>query len=137
MNVAVRWLPSVLWMGTIYYLSAQTGNDMGGWLSKFQQWIPSLQGFDWGHFIAYFILALCYGWGLGKHGLTFGKKALVVLLCALYGVTDEFHQSFVPGRTPDVMDLRNDAIGASLAMLFVTIPVVRKRFERYAGVKYY
>jgi VanZ family protein len=31
----------------------------------------------------------------------------------LYGMSDEFHQSFVPGRTPDVMDLLMDVIGAS------------------------
>jgi VanZ family protein len=32
----------------------------------------------------------------------------------LYGLSDEFHQSFVPGRTPDVMDLVMDVIGASI-----------------------
>jgi VanZ family protein len=35
-----------------------------------------------------------------------------VLLGTLYGVTDEVHQYFVPPRTPDVMDVAADAIGA-------------------------
>jgi VanZ family protein len=37
-----------------------------------------------------------------------------VLLTIAYGVTDEFHQSFVPGRSMDVYDLFADAIGAMI-----------------------
>jgi VanZ family protein len=117
-------------MGIIFYLSSQTGDDVGGWLSVFQQLFPFMQGFDWGHFVTYFILALTYAWALRRNGLTWGKKVLVVLLCTLYGITDEYHQSFIPNRSPDVADLRNDAIGAALAMLAVTIPAVRKLFEK-------
>ncbi|NOU95263.1 hypothetical protein GC093_18830 [Paenibacillus sp. LMG 31456] len=137
MKYVSRWLPCIIWMGVIYYLSSQTGDDLGGWLDTIQLWIPFMKGFDWGHFVSYFVLALLYAWGLGINRLTLWKKIFVVLLCTLYGITDEFHQSFVPNRTPDVMDLRNDAIGATLAMLFVTIPAVRKCFERSSGVKYY
>jgi VanZ family protein len=32
-----------------------------------------------------------------------------------YGVTDEWHQSFVPGRSADAIDLVADAVGAGLA----------------------
>lgn len=35
-----------------------------------------------------------------------------VLIATLYGITDEFHQSFVPHRNADVVDLMVDAIGA-------------------------
>lgn len=34
---------------------------------------------------------------------------------SLYGVTDEWHQSFVPGRSPALGDLTADAAGAALA----------------------
>jgi VanZ family protein len=137
MRITVRFLPTLLWMLAIFYLSARTGDDMGGWLSQFQRFIPFMEGLDWGHFLAYFILSLTYAWAFGIHRLTWVIKLAVVLLCTLYGVTDEIHQSFVPGRTPDVMDIRNDAIGAALAMLFVTIPSIRIRFERWKGAKYY
>lgn len=40
---------------------------------------------------------------------------LAVLLATLYGVSDEFHQRFVPGRTPDVADIVADARGAAIA----------------------
>ena len=36
---------------------------------------------------------------------------------ALYGLLDEFHQSFVPGRSSDVFDLTADTAGAGMALL--------------------
>ncbi|PZE22560.1 VanZ family protein [Paenibacillus xerothermodurans] len=137
MRNAVRWLPALVWMTVIYCLSAQTGDDLGGWLHELQQLVPLMQGFDWGHFVSYFILALTYAWGLGGRRLTWRRKALVVVLCVIYGLTDEYHQSFVPGRSPDIIDIRNDAIGAALAMLFLTVPAVRRNYDRWTGAKYY
>jgi VanZ family protein len=37
-----------------------------------------------------------------------------VVFASLYGVSDEFHQYFVPGRTPDIWDICADAAGALL-----------------------
>ena len=44
---------------------------------------------------------------LSRHALLF-----TVLLIALYGASDEFHQYFVPGRQADVFDLLADTMGA-------------------------
>ncbi|WP_371117183.1 VanZ family protein [Paenibacillus sp. cl123] len=128
--MVLRWLPSILWMGAIFYFSSRTGNDLGGWLDGIRQYLPWMEGFDWGHFVSYFVLALTFLWGLRPKRAGWGIKALVVFLCLLYGLTDEYHQSFVPGRTPDIADLRNDGIGAALAMLVVTIPGIARFFER-------
>jgi VanZ family protein len=35
-----------------------------------------------------------------------------ILISTLYGVSDEYHQMFVPGRTFDVLDMVADAIGS-------------------------
>jgi VanZ family protein len=47
---------------------------------------------------------------------------LATLLGGLYGVSDEFHQSFVPGRYPSISDVIADTagslVGASGAALF-------------------
>jgi VanZ family protein len=43
-----------------------------------------------------------------------GQVALAVVLVSLYGVTDELHQLFVPGRSCDVKDWIADTIGATL-----------------------
>jgi VanZ family protein len=39
--------------------------------------------------------------------------ALAAVLAAGYGVTDEWHQSFVPGRDADPWDWAADAVGAA------------------------
>jgi VanZ family protein len=44
---------------------------------------------------------------------------LSVVFCSLYGISDEWHQSFVAGRSSDVFDWLADTIGASLAMLTI------------------
>jgi VanZ family protein len=52
-------------------------------------------------------------------GVTAGALAGAWAIAVLYGVTDEFHQSFVPNRTPELRDLRSDAIGALAAIVAV------------------
>jgi VanZ family protein len=47
--------------------------------------------------------------------VTFRAALLSVVLTALYGVSDEIHQSFVPGRMADAADVAADASGATVA----------------------
>jgi len=51
--------------------------------------------------------------------------AVAFVFCALFGVTDEWHQSFVEGRQADVLDWLADCFGALLALWFY------KRIKRY------
>lgn len=46
---------------------------------------------------------------------------LTVVLTIFYGLSDEFHQSFTPGRTPDIKDVVADGVGAMLAMTVLFI----------------
>jgi VanZ family protein len=41
--------------------------------------------------------------------------ALAVLMTAVYGALDEWHQSFVPGRFPERADFYADVLGAAVA----------------------
>lgn len=47
-------------------------------------------------------------------------RLTAVLFCLVYGILDEFHQSFVPGRTASAYDVLADVIGAILAMTAIT-----------------
>lgn len=47
------------------------------------------------------------------------RAAAVVALTFLYGVSDELHQAFVPGRSPDWKDLLTDTIAAVLVVAVV------------------
>ncbi|QHT61878.1 VanZ family protein [Paenibacillus lycopersici] len=125
-------LPSVLTMAAIFWLSSRTGDELNTVLPWLQKLFPSMADFNWGHFVAYFALALAYAYGFGRRAERLSAKAAVVLLCLAYGLTDEYHQSFVAGRSPDFEDLLHDGIGAALAMLLLTFPPVIKQWRRLA-----
>lgn len=52
-------------------------------------------------------------------GYSTRQIVLATLIASLYGISDEFHQSFVPGRSPDVLDWLADTSGALLATLLL------------------
>ncbi|MFF2093552.1 VanZ family protein [Paenibacillus sp. NPDC058174] len=127
----LRFIPAVIWMAVIFTLSSRTGNEVGSLLPFFQQFFPSMESFDWGHYVSYFVLAATIDFGIGKRADRLVWKIAIVLLCGLYGVTDEYHQSFVDGRTPDIMDIRNDMIGAAVWVLLISIPPLRKLWRKF------
>ncbi len=54
--------------------------------------------------------------GATWRGVTGSSAAVAILLSTVYGVTDEVHQMFVPGRVAEVRDLFADVIGATLGV---------------------
>lgn len=44
-----------------------------------------------------------------------------IIIGTVYGISDEFHQSFVPGRTASIRDLAADIIGLAIAQLIIFI----------------
>ena len=74
-------------------------------------------GFEGGdkvaHFAVYGLLGtlLCRAWGSGWRA-----AVLALATASLFGATDEWHQSFVPGRDSDVLDWLADSSGAALAV---------------------
>ena len=80
--------------------------------------VPSLPGglSDYtGHFIGYALLGALAIRGFAQsrwRGMTPRAAWQAVLLSSAYGVTDEIHQGFVPGRSPSVLDWCADSLGA-------------------------
>ena len=110
---ALRFLPALAWATVIFYVSDQpTLPDVPGLAST----ITSILG----HFTVYFVLAILLWWALGSLGLSPGQRVGIAFAGAvLYGVSDEWHQSFVPGRQPDILDVITDAIGAAAGLMFI------------------
>lgn len=69
------------------------------------------------HFTEYFIFSLLIlrGFRAAEKGTRLRWALLTVLIVAGYASLDEFHQSFVPGRTPAVTDVLIDTIGGAAA----------------------
>lgn len=65
--------------------------------------------------LGYALLALSFAWGLGGKPKT---AWLALVLAVLYAISDEFHQTFVPGRNGTPVDVTIDSLGASLGLLF-------------------
>ena len=105
------WLPLLAWMGVIFYLSAQP--DLPGPPSP---WLVDLLA-NVAHFVLYAVLAFLW-W----RALTGGRRTETLILgltfvaAVLYGLSDEYHQSFVPGRDPSLKDLFVDAVGAATVL---------------------
>ncbi len=92
--------------------------------------IPDVQALPGGvsdktaHFWVYGVLGLLTYRALAADtlaGLTIPRAVLSVLIALAYGISDEFHQSFVPGRSPDVFDVIADTAGAAGAVLVLLV----------------
>ena len=72
------------------------------------------------HFSEYLILALLW---LNALRLSKVKKKylIAVIICALYAMTDEFHQTFILGRSGEYIDVLIDSSGSLTGTLFYFI----------------
>jgi VanZ family protein len=93
--------------------------------------LPAGLGDHTGHFIGYAILAACALRGFAHArwgGVGFPAAWRAIGLASCYGLTDEFHQSLVPGRTSSIDDWLVDTAGAVTAVLIaLRIAAARRR----------
>jgi VanZ family protein len=117
-DLILKWLPALVVMGVIFWFSAQPSRELPDF-----EWADRLVKKS-GHVIGYALLAVSYWHALGM------KKNVVWFawsLAMLYALSDEFHQSFVPGRNPSVWDvLIFDNLG-SLMGLWLTGQFIKQK----------
>lgn len=95
----LRWAPALLYMAAIFVVSARPTVRL-----------PDLDHSDKVlHFAAYAGLGGLLAYGGAPAGV--GRLPLMAV-GSLYGASDEVHQSFVPGRSPDLLDWVADTLGA-------------------------
>jgi len=108
------WAPVAVWMAVIFIASSRS---VPAAVSRVPDWIP--------HAIEYAVLAVlsCRAMAGGLHAPVAPSVAAGAMAFAfLYGVTDELHQSFVPGRFAEAADLVKNLAGAALAAFACAIP---------------
>ena len=106
-----NWLPPLAWMGLIFVFSAQPDlpRAPGPWLDGLLK--------KMGHAAAYGSLAWLYYRALRPHfGAAAPLRVASVALALIYALTDEFHQTLVPGRNGNLVDVMVDGAGACGAM---------------------
>jgi VanZ family protein len=120
----VRLIAPLAMMAVIFAFSAQPFD--GGELAWWEVVLRKV-----GHFSGYAILAALWVWALA--GRT-GKPVLwAAVISLLYAASDEYHQTFVDGRTGTVMDVGIDALGIAFASAVLTLQINRERERRRAG----
>ena len=87
-------------MGVIFYLSSLPGDA-----------VPGRFGYL-GHFLEYALLGILLLVALSGRTDAAGLLAASVMIASAYGITDEVHQAFVPGRMPELADWMVDTAGA-------------------------
>ncbi len=105
-NCWISWMITLIIAIIIFYLSSKTfqGSSKTGNLSIIY------------HFFAFFFLAVFLLISLIKGEIK--NRALFVtgiILAILYGVSDEIHQFFVPGRVFSIFDILTNSTGILLA----------------------
>ncbi len=116
------WGPVVAWMGLLFLVSSLSRPPGGGMLPD---WITHPGGYA----ILAVLLARALAGGLLPAPV--GVAVLAAALAAAYGVTDEWHQTFTPGRDASLADVVKDLAGAVLgAWAFRRlVPLIAARAE--------
>ena len=143
----LSFLPAVLVMVMIFEFSAQDA-DMSSSLSReittrivgsinyrlHRNWTPQEQADKaqhleyyvrkLAHFSEYLLLAVTLAIPLYVHGVRgIWLLLLTELICILYASSDEYHQTFVSGRSAQIRDVLIDAAGA-LTGIFLSQPLM-------------
>ena len=106
----VRFIPLTIISATLFYLSSLPSPD------------PPSFGFEGEdkllHVGAYFVLTIAAFIAFGGRitGSTYGASRAAAIYALMFGLSDEIHQYFVPGRSCDPLDWVADMIGTLLAV---------------------
>ncbi len=98
-------------MATIFTLSSMPASRLPHF-GPFDLWIKK-----GGHATGYALLALAYAYALPSRLSLPYRLSLGFIMAVLFALSDEFHQSFVQGRTSSLRDVGIDAAGAAVALL--------------------
>ena len=66
------------------------------------------------HIAVYFIFAISICFGVRARSM--GANIIVILIAFTYGISDELHQIYVPGRSPAIIDVMSDLGGTILGV---------------------
>lgn len=128
-----NWLPVLLWMGVIFFMSTDTGSaaHTSRFLGPLLHWLkPDITRAQFetvqlcvrkaGHLTEYALLAILLARAfLASRPVVLRRPvtaALALSIAVMYAASDEWHQSFVPARTASAGDVAIDAVGALLGL---------------------
>ena len=117
-DVISRWLrdfvPLIFWMSLIFWLSSQST------LLDIEDKASEISVYKSAHLFTYAVLAWLWWRALtAERRITWPLLLTALLLSSLYGISDEIHQYFVPGRHARIADVLFDTGGAIVMILLL------------------
>ena len=137
-RVVLRWLAVALWAAFVFFMSSRDATQLSeGIFEQVKQMLAAMLNFLFGyhedpvspfcHFCEYTVLGALLANALRSHVRSLRAACLAgIAIASVYGITDEIHQLFVPGRFCDPADWVVDTCGAALGALVLYV-VVRLR----------
>ena len=132
----IHLLLPLLWMVVIFMLSHQSASISSGQSGVFVEQLrhiaPSVDQQlltflvrKGAHIFAYFVLGILIFnalWRVDLSKFKFNRPAMLsIIVCALYAVSDEFHQLFVSGRSGEIRDIIIDSCAATIGVFIISI----------------
>ena len=137
----LRFLPAILWLAVIFFLSSQTGEQTAAISLAIARWLARLfPGVSLtslhlalrkaAHIGVYFVEgALLFTALYGQKGRAGRALALTVALCALIAVVDEAHKLAIPGRHCSWPEAALNFLGA-LPGVALALAIVKRKEKR-------
>ena len=138
-GTVIAWALVAAWAVVIFLMSANTGDDLtsgeglvahvravlmavqAAWLGTEVDIVSSIA-----HFCEYLVFGALLQHALGRSLSPRAALLAAIVAASVYGVTDEVHQLFVPGRACDPVDWLVDTAGAALGAVIAWF-VLRRR----------
>ena len=120
MHTLIAWGPAAIWVAVLFFLSEIDGTSDLSWQFGWDKIV---------HFLFYSVLGatLAWGWSRARRQVPFWA---VLSVGVVYGLVDEWHQSFVPGRSPSLGDALADLMGTVAGFALVATFLWRHRESR-------
>ena len=116
-KIIYLWVPVFVWCSLIFILSAipKLSTNLGVWDLILRK------GAHLTEYAVLFLLARRALEGSFAKIAVSGSAAVSVLFSVLYAVSDEFHQSFVPGRSATFSDVCIDSCGVLIGLVIYLV----------------
>lgn len=137
MRKDVAIILTIIWMIVIFYLShqpAKTSSELSSTLLEIVLTFLSVLPISFdpellhifirklAHFSAYFILGMLVYHSVYLFCKHENRSIIVAItISIIYAISDEFHQTFIPGRSGEFRDVLIDSFGALTGIIFYVV----------------
>lgn len=124
----LKWIPSFIIFSISFYLSSQSTIEQMPTFSYADKIV---------HFICFGGLAFWVAFGCNSSENKKIKILLPTIIVSIYGIIDEFHQSFTPGRDATISDWIADTLGALFGsfVFYLVVKIIKKIKDKKTNTK--